>query len=506
MLCSPYRRIIGAAALLLALSSSGLALEQGVVAAPQPLEFLVTFDSKVSATPFTGRVFVMLSKRPINGVLGGINWFNPEPTFALDIKDWQPGQQAVLAANAMGYPYQLAKLPSGKYWLQAVMDFDRGGKNFSAFDGNGYSKAVSLDLDSATSGPISLTIDQVYASSPFRESVRVKLVDIESKLLSEFNGRPTHLRAAVLLPKSYAAEQNKRYPIVYEIPGFGGTHAMAAFALTRGATDVAGVETLHVVLDPSCRWGHSVFADSDNNGPCGKALIEELIPHIEKQFRALGRPSARFVAGHSSGGWSSLWLQVTYPDFFGGVWSTAPDPIDFRDFLRTNLYQPGANLFVDEAGKQRPLARSHGKTLFLCKPFSDMEVVMGHGGQLVSFEAVFGPRGPDGKPAQLWNRQTGAIDIAIAKTWERYDIRMLLENNWQTLGPKLAGKVHVYVGSEDMFFLEGPVRFLKESLGKLGSDAVIEIFPGKDHGTLMDAAMRQRIAREMAEQFRRLNP
>jgi len=480
-------------------------LQQASAAAPQPLDFRVTFDSKVSAAPFTGRLFVMLSKRPINVVLGGINWFNPEPTFALDVKDWQPGQQAVFGANSLGYPFALAKLPKGKYWLQAVMDFDRGGKNFSASDGNGYSQAVSLDLDPASSGPISLTIDQVYASSPFKESARLKLVDIESKLLSDFNGRPTRLRAAVVLPKSYAAEQNRRYPIVYEIPGFGGTHTMAAFALARNATDVAGVEMLHVMLDPSCRWGHSVFADSDNNGPCGKALIEELIPHIEKSFRALGRPSARFVTGHSSGGWSSLWLQVTYPDFFGGVWSTAPDPIDFRDFLRANLYQPGANMFADEAGKQRPLARSHGKTLFLCKPFSDMEVVMGHGGQLVSFEAVFGPRGPDGKPAQLWNRQTGAIDIAIAKTWERYDIRMLLENNWQTLGPKLAGKLHVYVGSEDTFFLEGPVRFLKESQGKLASDAVIEVFPGKDHGTLMNAALRQRIAREMAEQFHRRN-
>src|SRR5271168_3422235 len=141
---------------------------------------------------------------------------------------------------------------------------------------------------------------------------------------------------------------------------------------------------LYVVLDPGCRLGHHVCADSDNNGPCGKALIEELIPAIEAKFRAIGKPSARFVTGHSSGGWSSLWLQVSYPDFFGGVWSTAPDPVDFRDFQRINLYQAGENMFIDRTGQQRPLARRSGKVSLWYKGFSDMEVVMGHGGQLGS--------------------------------------------------------------------------------------------------------------------------
>ncbi len=500
----PYR-VLRSAAFLLVLIGPSRALPQVVTATPRPLEFHITFDQTVSAEPFTGRVYVMLSKEPIEKLLGGINWFRPQPTFALDLKDWRPGQVAVVTESALGYPYTISKLPKGKYWVQAVMDFDRGSKNFTTSDGNGYGRAVNIDLDPASSGPVSLVIDQVYRSNPFQETARIKFVDIESKLLSEFNGRPTHLRASVLLPKSYEVESHRRYPILYDIPGFGGTHEMAPMILARGVTDTAGVEMLVVVLDPSFRWGHSVFADSDNNGPCGKALIEELIPQIEKEFRAIGKPSARFVTGHSSGGWSSLWLQVAYPDFFGGVWSTAPDPIDFRDFLRVNLYQPGANVFIDEAGHQRPLARVFGNNVLSYKQFSDMDVVMGHGGQMISFEAVFGPRAPDGRPAQLWNRHTGAVDAAVAKTWERYDIRLALENNWRTLGPKLAGKLHVYVGGADTFFLEGPVRLLKESLSKLGSDAAVEIVPGKDHGSLMDAAMRHRIAREMAEQYHRLN-
>src|SRR5262249_8950022 len=153
---------------------------------------------------------------------------------------------------------------------------------------------------------------------------------------------------------------------------------------------------------PACRLGHHVFVDSENNGPCGQALIAELIPHIEKEFRGLGRAGARFVTGHSSGGWSSLWLQVTYPDLFGGAWSTAPDPVDFRDWQRINISRDGENMFKHGEGKLRPIARRQGKPVLYYQPFSDMEAVMGHGGQLGSFEAVFSPRGPDGKPTPLW--------------------------------------------------------------------------------------------------------
>jgi hypothetical protein len=131
-----------------------------------------------------------------------------------------------------------------------------------------------------------------------------------------------------------------------------------------------------------------------------------------------------------------------------------------------------------------------------------MEEVMGHGGQLASFEAVFSARGPDGRPQKLWDRTTGAIDAGVAKSWERYDIRLVLENNWKTLAPKLAGKLHVWTGGNDTFYLEGAVKLLKESLARLGSDAVVEIHPKRDH-TLRDKTILDRIAREMAERFQR---
>jgi hypothetical protein len=468
-----------------------------------PLEFHLTFDRKAAATPFSGRVLVVLSKRELGGPPGGPNWFRPDPMLARDVRDWKPGETLVISGDDLAYPQPLAKLEKGKYWMLAVMDLDQGYRSFGNAPGNVYSKPQQVELDATASEPVRLVLDQVVQERPVKETDRVKLVEIDSKALSDFHKRPVKMRAGVALPKSYASSPDKRYPVLYEIPGFGGDHRGAFGAASR--TDIAGVEALYVVLDPSCRNGHHVFADSANNGPCGAALIQELIPAIEAKYRALGTPAARILTGHSSGGWSSLWLQVTYPDCFGGVWSTAPDPVDFRDFQRINIYKPGANMFLDEEGKQRPIARMRGKAVLFYKPFSDMEDIIGHGGQLPSFEAVFSPRGLDGQPRKLWERKTGRIDPETAKAWEKYDIRLVLERNWKTLGPRLAGKLHVYMGTEDTFYLDGATALLKETLKNLGSDAMVELFPGKDHGSLMDKAMRERIAKEMAAKLRNEN-
>lgn len=482
-----------------------LFLLAGSAAADGPLAFRVKFTPDVSAEPFTGRVFVLLTKADPRGVPRGLNWFNPEPAFARDVRAWKPGEELTFAAgNCISHPHSLDKIPAGKYFAVPVLDFDRGAASFTSSPGNGYGKAVPVEIDPKTTGVVHLTIDQTYTPTRFAETETVKLFERESKLLSAFHGKPMTMRAGVVLPKSWKDEPGRKFPVVYEIPGFGGSASGAFSAASRGATNLDGLEVIHVVLDATCRLGHHVFADSANNGPVGKALVEEFIPALEKEFRGEGRPGARFVTGHSSGGWSSLWLQVTYPEFFGGVWSTAPDPVDFRDFQLIDVYARGANAFRDAKDEKRPLARRNGRPAIFFQNFSDMEEVMGHGGQLGSFEAVFSPRGPDGKPSKLWDRKTGAIDPEVARAWEKYDIRLVLERNWPTLGPKLKGKLHVYMGADDTFYLDGATKLLKESQAKLGSDAVVEIFPGKDHGTLMDRALRTRIAKEMKAQYERL--
>lgn len=457
-------------------------------------EFVLKFDKEALDKPFTGRVYVMLFRSEPRNLPNGLNWFSPEPTFARDVTDWKPGEELTLDGTAISHT-PMANVPPGRYYAVAVLDRDLGGISFAASPGNVYSKPVRFDFDPKKNAePVKLTLDQVAKESEPKATNTVKFLTVESKLLSDFHGRPISLRAGVVLPPSFADEPERKYPVVYEIPGFGGDHRMALGLAARKPGELGGTEAIWVVLDPHCRLGHHVFADSANNGPCGKALIEELIPALEREYRGNGR---RGVTGHSSGGWSSLWLQVTYPETFRGCWSTSPDSVDFRDFQRVDLYNPGSNLFTDSTGDRRPIARRGLTPVLWVKGFSDMEVVMGRGGQLGSFEAVFSPRGKDGQPAKLWDRKTGALDAAVAKAWEKYDIRLVLERNWDKLGPKLKGKLHVYMGDADTFYLEGATRLLKESLAALGSDAVVELFPGRDHN-LVDRALRDRMNREMA--------
>lgn len=469
--------------------------------APKPVEFRLTFDKAALDRPFTGRVFVLLTRVEPKRLPRGINWFNPEPAFAKDVTNWHPGEPLTVGADALAFPTQLAELKPGKYFAQAVMDRDLGGVSFAASPGNVFSKPVPFEVGPKQPDAVLLNLDRVYQEPPFKETEAVKLAEVESKLLTKFHGKPTKLRAGVILPPSFAREPGRKYPVVYEVTGFGGDHTFAPAVAARKPWDVGGVEMVWVVLDANFRLGHHVFADSANNGPVGTALVEELIPHIEREFRGIGEPGARFVTGHSSGGWSSLWLQVAYPDVFGGCWSTSPDPVDFRDFQRVDLYAPRANLFADAGGKPRALSRPVAGRALDFRRFSDMEVLMGRGGQLGSFEAVFSPRGPDGRPRHLWDRKTGAIDPAVAKAWEKYDVRKKLEREWDDVGSKLAGKLHVYMGDEDTFYLDGAARLLKKSLAGLGSDAVVEMFPGKSHA-LVDARLRGRMNREMAAAYR----
>jgi S-formylglutathione hydrolase FrmB len=467
-----------------------------------PLSFEVSFTSQVRTTPFTGRLLVFTGPALGPEPRLGPDWFQPQPFYALDVRALAPGVAVRIDQRALGFPAPPAEWPSRPTQFQAVLDQVQDDWKIGTAPGNGMSAAVRAEPDA---GLVRLVIDRVIPEPRFPENDRVKLVEIPSPRLTAFSQRPRRLRAGVVLPEGYLEAPQKRFPVLYVIPGFGGDH-FEAFDILGGWSSLAakqGPNALVVVLDPTAHTGHHVFADSPNNGPVGAALVEEMVPYIDRNFRTVAEPKARLLTGHSSGGWSSLWLQCAYPETFGGVWSTSPDPVDFRDFQQTDLYEPGADLYTDRQGRPRPLARAGGSPIAFFQPFSEMESVLGHGGQLQSFEAVFSPRGADGRPQPLYDRRSGAVDRAVALEWGRYDLRQKLARHWGVLGPKLAGKLHVYVGDQDTFYLEGAVRLLKQSLAAQGSDAVIELIPGKDHFTLLGSGMRARIAAEMAETLRR---
>jgi hypothetical protein len=491
--------------LLAALSSPAVAADQ---------EFRVTFSEAVRSKPYSGRVYLFFNKRSDIEPRRALDWFHPAPIVALDVVDWKPSSPLSIDASAKGllaFPKELAELDLAGYRVQALARFNPLERNVGigleagAGAGNGFSPAADVP---AAGRPLELTIDRLIESRPFPENRWFKELSMKSRLLSEFSGRDVQMRGAVLLPASYYDAPERHYPVIYDVPGFGGTH-IPQFRVPQEPVkeqNEGGIEFLRVTLDPSCPLGHHVFADSANNGPCGTALVAEFIPELDRQFRTVAEPTARFLTGHSSGGWSSLWLQVTHPDFFGGTWSTSPDPVDFRDFQRIDLYRDGENMYRDGEGNRRPLARRKDQVLLWYDEFDHLEELLGPGGQLHSFEAAFSPRGADEKPLRAWDRATGLVDGAVTASWKKFDVRLLVESRWEELSPKLAGKLHVIMGELDTFYLDGATRLLKESLARLGSDAIVELVPGKDHFDLFSPELAQRIRSEMVQRYLKHHP
>jgi len=473
--------------------------------------FRIMLDEDIAQTPLDGRLYLFLSQRPGGEPRLGPNWFDPEPFVRLDVTDFAPGTSRVIDDRAASFPEPLSQLPAGEYRVQAILDHDFDEQHHAYGVGNVYSEVRTIQLDpAAVDKPATeLVLNQRVEATPFPESDAVKLVELRSDLLSTFHQRPLTMRAAVVLPPSYAKSPERQYPVIYIIGGFGARLESMARRYLRGAPAAAEdeIEFIRVLLSGNCKWGHHVYADSATNGPRGKAVVEELIPHIDATFRTIAAPTARLLTGHSSGGWSSLWLQIQYPETFGGVWSTAPDPVDFRDYQQVNLYaSPPESLYFDENGEKRPLARRGAAPVLWYRDFGQMDDVLGRGGQLRSFEAVFSPLDADGRPRQLWDRDDGRINPEVAEAWKKYDIRIQLEENWPRLEPLLEGKLHIYMGTLDTFYLNGAVERLAETLSELGSDAEVVIVEGATHSSLLSAELLSDIRQQMSQTVARHHP
>jgi hypothetical protein len=475
----------------------------------QPSRFEVSFPSAANAGPVTGRLIVVVSKTE-----------QPEPRFsiapqgaalfAVDVEQLSAGQPAVVDARALGYPFPLTQLPPGEYSVQAVLNvYERAQRSdgrtiwvplndgrqefFTASPGNLYSDPQRVRVNDG--GTIRLSLSKVVAPRPEPQSTDwVKRVRIQSRKLTAFWGRPIYIHATLLLPKGYAEHPESRYPTVFtfghNVPfGFSTDSAR-----TRGIgtiNPVTGVETgydfykawngdafprfIAVSFEQQTPWFPDSYSlNSANQGPYGDAMIEEVIPELERQFRMIGRPYARLVEGASTGGWQTLSLQLRHPDFFGGAWVLQPDPIDFRRYQTIDIYAD-TNAFVQVNSQfmttERYFRRSvEGHPLWTVRQLSLFEEVLGTKGrsgyQLGAWEALYGPRGEDGYPKPLWNKLTGSIDRSVAEYWRAndYDLREYAQRHWETLGPKLAGKLHFFTGDMDDFYLNLAVYRMEDFL------------------------------------------
>jgi hypothetical protein len=321
-----------------------------------------------------------------------------------------------------------------------------------------------------------------------------------------------YLRASVILPADFQEESDLRYPLRVHIGGYGTRYTAAQKLMSEGAKfretwlakEIPRMLYLH--LDGAGPYGDPYQVNSANNGPYGDAVVRELIPYVEQQYRGIGQGRARVLDGASTGGWVSLALQIFYPDFFNGAWSHCPDPVDFRSYELIDIYKD-ENAYVNAHGFERPSAREvSGETRTTVRHECRLERVLGRGDRWelsgkdwCAWNAVFGPRGDDGLPRPLWDGRTGKLDRSVAEHWKTYDLRHVLEKDWPTLGPKLRGKLRIWVGDADNYFLNNAVHRLDEFLkgAKPAYEGSIVYALGKDHawrGITERETMRQMAA------------
>jgi S-formylglutathione hydrolase FrmB len=475
---------------------------------PAPWHFEVTLGKDLSAPTQEGRLFVILARANAFEPRRALGRTGPDApqTLARDQKAFPQNSVAVLDQTAFAFPItNLSALPAGDYFAQALFDCNPD-LRLTAAPGNLYSKPQKIHFDPAQGGSWKLELtEQIPPEQLPTDTEQVKFIRIQSQRLNEFYGRPIFLRAGVVLPRDYAREPSRRYPLWVRIAGLNGRYTgvlrqmqdTSEFRKTWLADDTPRL--ILVQLDGAGPNGDPYYVNSANNGPFGDALVEELIPHIETTFRAVGQPRARFLSGTSTGGWVSLALQVFYPEFFNGAWSDCPDPVDFRALELVNIYQDDC-AYVNKYGNERPSARdAKGDVKLLMRREVGVENLLGRGnsytlsgGQWGDWNAVFGPRGDDGRPAPLWDPQTGKINHAVAEQWKKYDLRLVLEANWKTLGPKLRGKLHIAAGEADTYFLNNAVHLLDKSLAQADPpfEGKIVYGPGQGHGW-SDLSLRQ---------------
>ena len=496
-------------------------------AATEFTTFSVSFPTKRSAKPLDGRVILLLSRDFTREPRSHVEPNEPLASpylFGLTVDGLAPGAKAVLDDSAFGWPAtHLSAIPVGDYFVQAVLNRyeefhladgrtlklppDKGeGQQWSHKPGNLFSTPIRLHIDPAHPVRTALVLDQeMPAIVPPKDTEFVRHIQIRSELLSKFWGRDVFLGAHVLVPKGFDAHPQAHFPLMvfhghfpddisefretppdpnlkpeysnrFHLAGYNIIEQKEAYAFYQKWTSADFPRFLVVEIEHANPYYDDSYAvNSANLGPYGDAINNELIPEIERRFRGIGAGWARFTYGGSTGGWEALATQVFYPDMYNGAFAACPDPIDFRAYTVINLYDDkNAYTLKGEASNvERPAFRNYlGEVFATQRDENYMELTQGDrsrsGGQYDIWQAVFGPVGSDGYPKPIFDKVTGDIDPMVAAYWrEHYDLSNIIARDWATLAPKLKGKIHLYVGSGDNYYLTDSVYFAQERLESL---------------------------------------
>jgi hypothetical protein len=501
----PWRVAARGAPVVLASLASATPWAAGGQAAPR---VAVSFPASRSGAPLDGRLLLIVARDSAREPRFQVNSGpDGQQVFGLDVDRWAAGRDMVFTDSVFGFPRaSLREVPAGEYWVQAVLNrydtfvrgdghtvklpMDRGeGQHWNTKPGNLYSTPRRVRLG-GSAAPVRLSLDQVVPDFPAREpdTKYLKHVRIQSERLTKFWGRPWFIEANVLLPEGWDSHPNAKYPLmVYQghhtrqwetpvqfretppeqtVQGPARTAADAAYRFYQYWTDRATPRLINVTIQHANPYYDDSYAvNSENVGPYGDAITYELLPYIERTYRGIGAGWARVLYGGSTGGWESLGAQIFYPKDYNGAWAFCPDPVDFSAYTLIDLYKDRNAYFLDSDWKRtpRPARRNWlGQVSTMVDEDNHLELVLGSksrsGEQWDIWEAVFSPVGADGYPKRIWDKRTGEIDHAVAEFWrDHYDLRYILQRDWKTLGPDLQGKLHIYVGDMDSYYLNDAV-------------------------------------------------
>ena len=482
----------------------------------------VSFSEGIADQGIDGRLLLMFSnndeKEPRFQINDGLN---SQLIFGLNVDGMSAGQEVLFDERVFGHPLNsISDIKQGEYYVQALLHvyetfdlatghtvklpMDNGeGQKWNQSPGNIYSKPLKITIGKNGLQDLNLVMDQVIPEIKAPEDTEwIKHIRFKSEKLSEFWGRDMYLGAHVLLPKGFEEHPEAKYPLMIfhgHFPSnFGGFRTTPPDEdLEPDYSDRFKVEGYNIIQQQEAydfykRWNEPDFprfliieiqhptpyyddsyaVNSASQGPYGDAITHELIPYIESQFRGLGEGWSRFLYGGSTGGWEALAVQVKYPDQYNGCFAACPDPIDFRSYCLTNIYEDENAYYYDSDYKkiEVPSHRDYlGQVTSTVRQSNHLELVLGDksrsGQQWDIWEATYSPMGNDGYPQRIWDKYTGEIDHKVAAYWkENYDLRHIMERDWEKLGPKLKGKIHIYCGDMDNYYLNNAVYQMEDFL------------------------------------------
>lgn len=487
------------------------------------LSFGITIDKKFENGPFDGRILLLIARTN-----------DPEPRFQISdgpesqmvfgvtVDQLSAGTEVIIDSAVFGYPVRsIRNIPPGDYYIQGFLNkyttfhlanghtvklhMDQGeGQRWNVSPQNLFSTPQKVTINPAAGGSFKINLTNEIPPIPDPvDTEYIKHVKIESKLLSEFWGRPMYLAANVLLPHDWDKRPEARYPLMvfhghfpYTFGGFRETPPDADLEPDFAARfNVTGYNKIqqeeahsfysqwtsprfprYIVIEIQHQnpyYDDSYAVNSANLGPYGDAINYELIPYLEEQFRGIGEGWARFLYGGSTGGWEALATQIFYPEEYNGCFAACPDPIDFRAYTSVNIYEDANAYFLDNDYNKtpRPGYRDYlGHVKSTLEEMNHRELVLGgkesrSGDQWDIWQAVYSPTGANGYPRPIWDKMTGIIDKDVANYWkENYDLRYILERDWPKLGRKLQGKIHIYCGDMDNYYLNNAVYLMEDFL------------------------------------------